>query len=186
MVSFAQVLVPIFAAAILVFLASSIIHMLLKYHQPEHRKLPNEDAVRAIVRAGGAGPGQYILPHCADPKEMQGEAMKQKLVDGPVGVMTLRPAGPISMGPLLGGWFVLNLAVAAIAGFLACSVLPKGAPFGTVCQLVGGISFLAYGTGSVANAIWWGKPRSAMAKELLDALIYGVVSGIAFGWLWPR
>ena len=186
MVSFAQVLIPIVAAAVAVFVASSVIHMVLQWHKSEYRGLPNEDDVRAVVRAGGAGPGQYIIPYCSDPKDMQSEAMKQKLAEGPVGAITLRPVRPIAMGPLLGGWFALNLAIAAIVGYLACSTLSTQTSFLGVCRLVGAATFLAYAAGAVSNAIWWGKPRSAALKEVGDALIYGLVSALAFAALWPR
>jgi hypothetical protein len=186
MVSFFQLLMPIFLAAVLVFAASSVIHMVFKWHKPEYRKLSNEEEVRAAVRAGAAGPGQYIVPYCEDPKEFQSEAMRAKLMEGPVGSITLRPPGAPSMGAMMGSWFALNVAVAAIAAYLACSTLPAGASFLAVCRLVGGVTFLAYGTGSVANAIWWGKPWSAAMKELLDASIYGLASALAFAWLWPR
>jgi len=184
MVSFVQVLIPIVAAAVAVFVASSLIHMLLKWHKPEYRKLPNEDEVRAAVRAGGAGAGQYIIPYCSDPKEFQDPAMAQKLIDGPVGVVMLRQPCMPKMGPMMGGWFALNLAVAAIAGFLACSTLPEGAGM-AAAKLAGGATFLAYGAGAISNAIWWGKPWSAALKELGDAFIYGVASALAFAWLWP-
>jgi hypothetical protein len=185
MVSFAQVIIPILAAAVLVFIASSLIHTVIKYHDSEYRRLPNEDDVRAVVRAGGAGPAQYIIPHCTH-EQMRSDAMKQKLIEGPVGVLVVRRSGPVSMGPILGSWFVLNLFVAAIAGYLACTTLPAGTSFLAVCRLVGGVTFLAYGVGSVSNAIWWGKPWSATIKELIDAFIYGLVSALAFAYLWPR
>ena len=186
MVSFAQVLIPIVAAAVAVFLASSLVHMLLKWHQSDYRKLPNEDDVRAAVRAGSPSPGQYIIPYCSDPKEFEKPEMMQKLLDGPVGVMMLRQPCAPKMGPMLGGWFGLNLAVAAIAGYLACSVLPTQASFLGVCRLVGAVTFVAYAAGPVSQAIWWGKPWSSAAKELLDAAIYGLVSALAFAALWPR
>jgi hypothetical protein len=58
--------------------------------------------------------------------------------------------------------------------------------FLAVARVVSLVTFLAYGAGSVTNAIWWGKPWSAALKELLDAFLYGLVTAIAFGWLWPR
>ena len=41
MVTFAQVLLPMFATAALVFVASSLIHMVFKWHQPDYRALSN-------------------------------------------------------------------------------------------------------------------------------------------------
>ena len=47
-------------------------------------------------------------------------------------------------------------------------------------------AFLAYAAGQLPAAIWMGKPWSIAAKEVLDGLIYGLVTAGTFGWLWPR
>ena len=44
---------------------------------------------------------------------------------------------------------------------------------------------LAYGAGEVSEASWMGKPWAATLKDLLDALIYAVVTACVFMWLWP-
>jgi hypothetical protein len=31
-----------------------------------------------------------------------------------------------------------------------------------------------------------GRPWSATIKELIDGLIYGMMTAGAFGWLWPK
>jgi hypothetical protein len=31
-----------------------------------------------------------------------------------------------------------------------------------------------------------GKPWSSVAKEIVDGLIYGALTGATFAWLWPR
>jgi hypothetical protein len=35
----------------------------------------------------------------------------------------------------------------------------------------------------IQESIWFGRPYSVTAKNLLDALLYAVVSAGAFGWL---
>ena len=50
----------------------------------------------------------------------------------------------------------------------------------------GTVAFLAYAGGHLPDAIWWGKPFSNAWKEVLDGLIYGLLTAGAFGWLWPR
>lgn len=57
---------------------------------------------------------------------------------------------------------------------------------GQVLRVVGTTAFLAYGGGSIIQAIWMGKPWVSTAKEILDGLIYGALTGATFGWLWPR
>ena len=53
---------PIVLSAVLVFITSSLIHMVLKYHASDYRPLPNEDAVRAALRAGNPPPGSTSSP----------------------------------------------------------------------------------------------------------------------------
>src|SRR5687768_14794807 len=99
MVSLGALWLPILLSAVLVFVVSSIIHMVLKYHNTDYRKLPNEDAVRAAIRAGNPAPGQYVTPHVMDMKEMEQPEVKQKYVQGPLAVLYLRKPGVVNMGP---------------------------------------------------------------------------------------
>src|SRR5258705_1385777 len=98
MISLAQLWIPILASAVGVFVASSLIHMVIKWHNADYRKLANEDDVRAVVRAGNPSPGQYVIPHCLDMKEMQAPEMQKKFQEGPIAFVTVRPSGMPSMG----------------------------------------------------------------------------------------
>ena len=101
MVLLAHLWLPILLSAVFVFIASSLIHMALKWHNSDYHGFSNEDEVRAAITKGSPAPGQYTLPYCADHKDFGTEAMKTKLKDGPVGFMILRAPGPMSMGPML-------------------------------------------------------------------------------------
>jgi hypothetical protein len=186
MISLEQLWIPILLSAVLVFVASSLIHMVFKWHNSDYRKLANEDEVRAAIRSASPAPGQYIIPYCTDPKDMQKAEVQQKFKEGPVGFLTLRAPCAPSMGKPLTRWFLLNLIIAVVAGYLASKTVPVGASFLAVCRVVSLVAFLAYACGSLQNAIWMGKPRNSAAKEVLDAFIYGLVSALAFAWLWPR
>ena len=177
---------PIILSAVLVFVASSIIHMVLKYHNRDYTRLPNEDAVRAALRAGNPEPRQYIFPYAAEMKEMDSPEMRQKFIEGPVGVLNLRRPGPPSMGPLLLQWFLYTLVVSFFIGYLAACTIEPGARYLEVFRVVGLAGFLAYAAGQVPAAIWMGKPWAVAWKEVLDGLIYGLVTAGTFGWLWPR
>ena len=63
MVGASDLWLPILISSVLVFLVSAIIHMVLKYHNRDYTRLPNEDAVRAAIRAGNPAPAQYIIPY---------------------------------------------------------------------------------------------------------------------------
>jgi hypothetical protein len=185
-VSLLQLWIPILLSAVCVFAASSLIHMVVKWHASEYRALSNEDEVRAAIRKGTPGPGQYVLPHCADMKDMGKPEMQQKYKDGPVGFLVISPNGAPAMGAALGKWFVYTALVAFMAAYLASRTLAPGTHYLQVFRVVGAVSFLAYGFGSIPMAIWMGKPWSSAAKDLADALIYGLLSAGVFGWLWPR
>jgi hypothetical protein len=86
----------------------------------------------------------------------------------------------------LAKWFVYSVLVAFMAAYLASRTLAQGTHYLQVFRVVGAVSFLAYGFGSIQMAIWMGKPGSSAMKDLADALIYGLLSGGVFGWLWPR
>jgi hypothetical protein len=186
MVTLGALWLPIILSAVLVFIVSSIVHMVLGYHASDYSQLPNEDAVRAAIRAGNPAPRQYIIPHVHGMKEMNTPEMQQKYAEGPIAVLNLRRPGPISMGPSLGQWFLFSLVVSFIVAYVAGRALPAGTPYLHVFQVVGTVAFLAYAAGNVPAAIWMGKPWSIAIKEVLDGLLYGLVTAGTFGWLWPR
>jgi hypothetical protein len=75
---------PIVAAAIAVFVASSLVHMVFKWHKSDFGRLSDEDEVQSVLRKAGAARGQFIVPYCQDMKESQSEAMKAKYIAGPI------------------------------------------------------------------------------------------------------
>jgi len=186
MVALAQLWIPILASALAVFVLSSLIHMVVKWHQPDYLRLANEDEVRAALQKSQPPPGQYIVPYCPDAKLMQTAEFRQKYIDGPVGFVMLRARGLPSMGPMLGLWFAFNAAISLFAGYVSSHALPSGAPAMAVLRIASTVAFLGYAGGAVPNGIWMGKPWRSVAKELLDALIYALATGAVFGWLWPR
>ena len=186
MVSISALWLPILLSAVFVFVASTLIHMVLKYHAADYRALPNEAAFRAAFRGANAPPAQYIIPHISDMKQMGSPEHIAKLTEGPVAVLNLRPNGVVGMGKALGQWFVFSLAISTVVAFLASPVLPVGTGYKMVFHTVGLAAFLAYAAGQLPAAIWMGKPWSIAAKEVLDGLIYGLVTAGTFGWLWPR
>src|ERR1044071_1745427 len=61
-VDLAALWLPILLSAVIVFVASSIMHMVLPYHRSDYVRLPDEDKVRTALR--GLDRGRYIFPHC--------------------------------------------------------------------------------------------------------------------------
>ena len=186
MVSIGSLWLPILLSAVFVFVASSLIHMVLKYHASDYGQLPNEEAVRAAFRGSNPGPRQYLIPYGAGMEEMKNPAYLAKLTEGPVGFITLRPNGVFGMGKTFMQWFVFTLVVSVLVAFMSGGVLPVGAGWKIVFHTVGLTAFLAYAGASVPGAIWMGKPWSIAAKEVLDGLIYGLGTAAIFSLLWPN
>jgi hypothetical protein len=177
---------PILLSAVSVFVISSLIHMVFKWHAPDYRGLPNEDTVRAAIRAGNPAPGSYVLPSCKDMKEMSSEPMTRKYQEGPVGYLTLVANGAPAIGRSLAQWALLSVVISAVAAILAGKYVGLAHGGGRAAFYLVGIScFLAYGFGSIQQGIWEGKRWSSVAKYLLDSALYAGASALVFWWLWP-
>jgi len=185
MEGFLQAWLPVLVSAVGVFVASSLVHMVFKWHMSEYRGLSNEDAVRAAIREGNPPPGLYVMPRCTDMKQMREEPMLQKYREGPIAFLTLVKPGPPRMGKPLALWFSYNLLVACVGGALAVHYVGVGGHGHDAAHLAGMLALMAYAGGPLQQGIWMGKPWSAVAKELLDAFIYALVTVFAFAWLWP-
>ena len=186
MVSLGSLWLPILLSSVLVFVVSAIIHMVLKYHSSDYTRLPNEDAVRAAIRAGNPPPAQYMIPYCSDMKDMEKPEVKQKFIEGPIAVMNIMRPGPPNMSKSLIQWFVFVLFVSFFIAYTAGHAIPPGTRYLEVFRVVGAIGFLAYGAGQITESIWMGRPWRVTLKGVLDGLVYGLVTAGTFGWLWPR
>jgi hypothetical protein len=176
---------PILLSAVIVFVASSIMHMVLPYHKGDYRQLPEEDKVVASLRGVGLTRGLYIFPFCTH-KDMKSPAMQEKYKQGPVGMLTVFPSGPPAMPKFLVQWFVYCLVIGFFVAYLAAHTIQPGAHYLAVFRVVGTAAFLAYGLGNLSNGIWKGQPWGMVIKEVFDGLIYGLLTAGTFGWLWPR
>ena len=97
---------PILLSAVFVFVASSIMHMVLPYHRNDYRQIPDEDKVLAALRGAGLTRGLYVFPFCTH-KDMKSPALVEKQKQGPVGFMTIMPSGPPAMPKFLIPWLSL-------------------------------------------------------------------------------
>ncbi len=185
MVPLTALWLPIVVAAVVVFVASTIIHMALKYHNSEYRKLPDEAAVLEAMRRAGVQPGFYAFPRAASMGEMSSPEMKEKYDKGPCGTVNVVPNGPPTMGGALVQWFLFCLLVGIFAAYLASRTLEPGTHYLQVFRVVGCSSFMAYSFATVSDAIWKMKPWSMTLKHVFDGLVYGLLTAGVFGWLWP-
>jgi len=185
MVSIPALWLPIVLSAVIVFVASSILHMALTYHKSDYQKLPGEEKVLAAMREAGVGPGNYAFPHAASNQERASEEWVKKAQQGPVGMANVLPSGPPAMGKYLGTWFVFCLVVSIFVAYLTGRTLAAGTHYLAVFRVAGTSAFLAYGLGQAMDSIWRGQRWSTTFKGMFDGLIYALLTAGTFGWLWP-
>ena len=186
MVTIAALWLPIVVAAVAVFLVSSILHMVLQYHRADYKKIPNESEALAGVAKAALPPGNYQFPWCDSMKEGSTPEGQEKFRRGPVGMLTIMPNGPMSMGKYLGGWFAYCLVVSAFLACLAGSTLASGIDYLIVFRFIALAAFPVYGLSSAVNSIWAGVPWANTLRAMFDGLVYSLVTAGCFGWLWPR
>jgi hypothetical protein len=112
--------------------------------------------------------------------------MVDKYQQGPVGMLTVFDNGVPVLPKFLGQWFVFCLIVSFFVAYLTGHTVAPGLTYLQVFRVAGTAGFLAYGLGHLSNGIWKGQPWSVTLKEVVDGLIYGLLTAGTFGWLWPR
>jgi hypothetical protein len=177
---------PILLAAVFVFAASFVIHMLIPIHKADYKGVANEAPLLDAVRAQNLAPGEYYFPWCATMKEMNSPDFVERRTRGPVGILTVMPSGPPSMTKNLVQWFIMALVVGIFTAYVAMLALAPGAGFSPVFRVTATVAALAYATAYVNNSIWKGTPWGATWKFVFDGLVYGAVTGATFAWLWPE
>jgi hypothetical protein len=176
---------PILLGSLLAWIASALIHMLLKYHNSDYRPLSNEDEVAAALRQGSPQPGLHSIPFCTDMSKMGEPEMQAKFTQGPVAFVTVFPSGMPNMGKLVGQQMLYFIAGSVLIAWCATLALAPGVPYMKVFCFVAPVAFLAFGWAVVPFSIWYGHRWTTTAKYLLDALIYALVVAGSFAWLWP-
>jgi hypothetical protein len=177
---------PILLAAVFVFVASAIIQMGPFWHRSDFPALPDESKARAAIGALQVPPGEYMLPRCSSMNEMRSPEFLQKMSEGPVWIVTVRPNGLPNMGKSLAQWFVLALVISLFSGYLTSHALAPGANYMAVFRFIATSAFMAYTMGFFIDSIWYSRSWTLSFKLALDGLIYSCVMGGTFGWLWPK
>ena len=176
---------PILVAAVIVFIASSIIHMAPLWHRGECPGLPEQDRIQDALRPFNLAPGDYMLPRAKDMKSMNAPEFVEKLKRGPVVLMTVIPNGPFTMTKSLVQWFVYCIVVGIFTAYVTGHALAWGTEYLKVFQIAGATAFIAYAVGLWQQSIWYHRAWSMTVKLTFDGLIYALLTGGTFGWLWP-
>ncbi len=174
---------PVVLSAVGVFLAGNLVWIVLRYHQSDWKKLPDEDAVRDNLKKLEAG--SYSVPFCADFKQRDDAVWQAKYEAGPVLTINVFKQGPVSSVKPLAQWMTYCLVISTLVAYVAGTALAAGTSFSKVFQVTATVAFLAYSGSSALGSIWFGQPWRRTANDILDGLIYGFLTAAIFGWLWP-
>jgi hypothetical protein len=172
---------PIIVSGVALFFASWAAWMLLPHHKSEWRGLPNEDAFLNSLRGGGVPSGQYMFPYACKPEDWKREEFQNRVKSGPNGTLTIWKKPPnmgINMACTLAFFTIANFVIAYLAGI----AVDPGESFMQVFRFVGTAGILTYGTANILNGIWFGRK---MVADIVDGVVYGLITGAIFALLWP-
>jgi hypothetical protein len=186
MVPLSSLWLPILLSAVLVFVASSVIHMVLGYHRNDVKKVPDEDALQDAFRRLGISPGDYAVPCAGSSKAMKEPAFVERMAKGPLVFMTVIAGGHSFMGTSLALWFVYCIVVSLFGAYIGGRALAPGAEYLDVFRFVGTVAFACYAMSLPQTSIWYKRNWGTTIRSMIDGLVYGSLTAGTFGWLWPR
>lgn len=185
MVTLSSLWIAILLSAVVVWIASAVVWMVLPHHKSDFEALPDEEAARATLGAQGLAPGIYNVPHLDSMQQMKLPDAQRRFQEGPVAFITVLPKGTPAMGGKMALTFAFYLLVSVVVAYVTSRALSPGADYLAVFRLAGVTAWLAHGAAVIPDAIWFGKPWPVVAKQVLDGLAYALLTAGIFGWLWP-
>ncbi len=185
MLSLSALWICILVATVLVFVVSSVLHMMLPIHKGDYRKLPKEAELLTAMRTHGVVPGTYSFPFPDSMKDMASPEMIEKYKQGPVGSVTVLPNGVPAIAKSLVLWLLYLAIVSIFVAYLATIGLSDPSAM-QVFRFTSTAALLGYGIPHLHESIWKGQSWIVTAKFILDGVIYSLVTGATFVLLWPR
>jgi hypothetical protein len=135
----------------------------------------------AALRKFNIPPGQYNFPHACNHEEMNTAEFKSRKEAGPSGFLTVWQTWP-NMGVNMLCTVLFFTIANGVIGYLAGMVIAPGADHYFVFRFVGTAGILTYGTANILNGIWFGRK---MVADIIDGVVYGLITGLIFAALWP-
>lgn len=185
MVTLVNLWLPILVSAVFVFIAANILWMALPFwHHKDYAMLAPEQSDGVVANIKNAASGQYMVPSVN-----WGKLTKEQqaaVQSGPGGLLIVRNPMNFSLGSMLVRFFLYNVVVITVVAYVASLALEHGAKYPQVFRVAGSAGILGYAFHTVSDSIWYGRPWSATTKFIIDGIIYGLLIGGTFGWLWPH
>ena len=186
MTSLPALSLAILLSTVLVFVASSFIHMASPWHKGDFPRLSNQDQVMDALRPLAIPPGDYLMPRPTSREEMRSPQFAEAMKRGPVVLMTVMPNGTMSMGRNLAQWFVYCLVVSLLSAYVASRALAPAARFADVFRFSATTALVAYSAALWQLSIWYRRAWTLTLKATVDGLVYAAITGAVIGWLWPK
>jgi hypothetical protein len=183
MTSLIDLWLPILVSSVVVFFASFLAWMVLPHHKPDIQFLDDEDAFAGALKNQAIKPGCYMFPGC-DPASMKTDEGKARFKAGPWGTLSLQ-ASPPNFGRNLGLVFAFYVVVSVFVAYIAHFSLHPGDGFMSVFRVAGVAGIACYCLGFIPGGIFFGRSVRSMAMDLIDGVVYGLLTGAVFGMLWP-
>lgn len=184
-VALSSLAIPILLSAVIVFVASSVMHMMLTYHKKDFGTLPDEDGLLDAFRRLKIPPGDYCAPKAESMEAMKSPAFLEKVAKGPVVIMTVGAGGPMNMGAQMTQWFVYSVVISFFAAYVTSRVLTADAHYLEVFRVAGTVAFMGYAMSLPQFSIWYKRNWGTTLRSMFDGLVYSLLTAGTFGWLWP-
>jgi hypothetical protein len=174
---------PILLSAVAVFFGSFLAWAVLPIHQDDYQKLPNEDAVCDMIRGSSIPTGSYAFPHHKGFKGCKDPEYTKRWMEGPTGTLNIWPKP--NMGKNMALSFLVYLIISVFIAYIARHTLMNGTDFMRVFRIAGAAGVLGYSFAFLPSAIWFNHPRRATIANIVEGVVYGLITGIIFAALWP-
>lgn len=184
MTSLTALWLPILLSAFVCFMGSFVFWAATPWHKPDVKPVPDPAAADSAIGGLNLPAGHYMIPCAKDPAEMKSEAFQERYKRGPWATINVMPAQP-NMGKNLIMTYIVMLVISAGIAYLAASVLMPGTATMKVFQVTCTAGVLSYTFGGMVNGIWFAKPSGWVVRDIIDAAVYAVLTGVVFAWLWP-
>jgi len=76
--------------------------------------------------------------------------------------------------------------VSVFAAYAASIAFAAGTPYLKVFRLASTVAFAGYALAVLHDWIWHARSASYTLKTMFDGLVYALLTGGVFGWLWPH
>jgi hypothetical protein len=181
----AQLWLPIVLSAVVVWVLSFLFWAVLPFHHKDWKTLPDEAAVTGFIRGAGIAPGNYAFPNCTSAAQKKDPEFQKKWKEGPSGTLAVWPTN-LSMPRNMLLTFLVYLVIGVFIGYIGANAFTGPISQKQIFQVLGAAGVAAYSFSFVPNQIWFNHTPSAIVRNIIEGVIYGLATGLIFALMWPR